>query len=266
VNGWRPAYAFNKSRMFVNDGDGTFTEQAFPLGCADRGEGRGICCFDYDRDGDVDIFIANNDQPAVLLRNDGLTNHWLDVSLSGSAPNTQELGARIRVTAGGLTQLRELRCGNNFLSNDPVAAHFGLGAAVVADVVEITWTSGAVTVLTDVPADQVLDLARPSLQDPTAAPEPAAGIVSVLGVAPNPFRTGTTLRFAMRAAGSADVRILDAAGRRVRTLADGTRGAGEHSVTWDGRDESGRPVASGVYWYEIRSGGDRAQGRLARIR
>ncbi|HMB69667.1 MAG TPA: FG-GAP-like repeat-containing protein [bacterium] len=267
VNGWRPAYTFNKSRMFVNAGDGTFDELAFPLGCADTGEGRGVCCFDYDRDGDIDIYIANNDQPATLLRNDGLTNHWLDVSLSGAAPNTQEVGARVRVTANGITQLRELLCGSNFLSNDPVTAHFGLGAADTADVVEIEWTNGAVTVLTDVPADQELQLPQPGLEDPTLVPEPtAASAISILGAAPNPFRTGTTLRFALPVAGPVTVRVFDAAGRRVRTLADGARGRGEHAVTWNGRDDRGRPVASGVYWYEVRSGAARAQGRLARLR
>jgi hypothetical protein len=265
VNGWRPAYPYDESRLFVNGGDGTFTELAAALGCADRGEGRGVCCFDYDRDGDVDIFIANNDQPAVLYRNEGITNHWLTVKLAGASPNTQELGARVRVTAGGLTQLREVNNGSNFLSQDPADAHFGLGGSAVVDVVEVTWTDGTVTVLTGVEADRILTVDR-ATGSASRFPARSAGGVALLGAAPNPFRESTAIRFSMEAGDPVTVRVYDAAGRLVRSLQDESCAAGSRSVMWDGRNAAGRPVTAGVYWYRVGAGDTVVQGRVARLR
>src|SRR5438034_2821409 len=77
-------------RCSISNGDGTFTERGAELGVADTGEGRGVVAFDYDRDGDLDLFVANNQQAPRLYRNDGCdTGHFLSVKLRGRAPNTQ---------------------------------------------------------------------------------------------------------------------------------------------------------------------------------
>jgi flagellar hook assembly protein FlgD len=52
----------------------------------------------------------------------------------------------------------------------------------------------------------------------------------------------------------------------VRALPSARYGAGSHEVTWDGRDEQGRAVGSGVYWYEVRTGRESAVGKLVRLR
>ncbi len=64
---------------------------------------------------------------------------------------------------------------------------------------------------------------------------------------PNPFNPTTTIAFTLPADGNVTVDVLDLQGRRVRTLVSGQRTAGEHLVTWDGRDDGGRPAASGTY-------------------
>ncbi|NNE34684.1 MAG: T9SS type A sorting domain-containing protein, partial [Rhodothermales bacterium] len=80
---------------------------------------------------------------------------------------------------------------------------------------------------------------------------------------PNPFSSTTTIEFALSGeSGSArtDLAIFDLTGRQVRTLIEATMTAGSYSVTWDGRDDAGRPVASGLYFYRVRSG-DRSTAR-----
>ncbi|MCC6653388.1 MAG: hypothetical protein IT348_19710 [Candidatus Eisenbacteria bacterium] len=67
----------------------------------------------------------------------------------------------------------------------------------------------------------------------------------------NPSRGVTALRFGLGAAGRASLALYDAGGRRVRTLVDGAREAGEHFATWDGRDEQGRAVAAGLYFAKL---------------
>ncbi|MBK8166981.1 MAG: S8 family serine peptidase [bacterium] len=83
---------------------------------------------------------------------------------------------------------------------------------------------------------------------------------------PNPFNPQTTIRFALPAAARTTVSVFDLAGRHVRTLVDGDLAAQVHQVTWTGDDEGGRPVAAGVYFYEVKGGGHRAVGRMALVK
>ncbi|NNE43451.1 MAG: T9SS type A sorting domain-containing protein, partial [Gemmatimonadetes bacterium] len=216
-------------------------------------------------DGDLDLFLANNDEPAVLLRNDNLTDNWLQVDLMGHSPNTEEIGARVKVTIGASTQMREIRCGSNFQSQDPSLPHFGLGTAATVDEVRVEWTNGEVTTLTNVTANQRLTVFKPAVDAPVVGPK-AVGELTLLGASPNPFRSGAAIRFALSRSTETTIRVFDSAGRTVRTLADGARPAGEQAVAWDGRDASGRAVASGIYYYEVRTADRSERGKLVRLR
>lgn len=77
---------------------------------------------------------------------------------------------------------------------------------------------------------------------------------------PNPFNPETRIEYALAASGDVDLRVFDTTGRLVRTLAEGRREAGEHSVVWDGANEQGEPLPSGVYYYQLST----EQGRESR--
>jgi hypothetical protein len=94
------------------------------------------------------------------------------------------------------------------------------------------------------------------------AVEPTARL---LAARPNPFTAGTTFRFALDEAGTAEVAVFDLAGRRVRTLEAGYRGVGEHEIAWDGRDANGNRVSAGVYFYRLRVGDAFDTRRVVRI-
>lgn len=83
---------------------------------------------------------------------------------------------------------------------------------------------------------------------------------------PNPFNPKTTIRFVLPANAHVTVAIYDIAGRHVRTLIDDDLEAATHDVTWTGDDTAGRPVAAGVYFYEVNSGDHRAVGRMALVK
>ena len=164
VNGWPLSSLFTDkpARLFMSNGDGMFSEQAEEAGIADRGFGVGIVCFDYDRDGDIDVFIANNEGPSRLYRNDNDNGgRFLQVRLRGRSPNTQGIGARIYATSSGsVTQMRELRAGTNYVSQDPAEAHFGLGAAAVVDEIRVVWPDRFVWSERNISADRMLVVDR----------------------------------------------------------------------------------------------------------
>jgi hypothetical protein len=75
-----------------------------------------------------------------------------------------------------------------------------------------------------------------------------------VSASPNPFNPSTTVHFSLPVAGHAELSVYDLAGRKVKTLASGFMQAGEHQSPWNGRDDSGRQVASGTYIYMLRAG------------
>jgi hypothetical protein len=71
---------------------------------------------------------------------------------------------------------------------------------------------------------------------------------------PNPFNPTTRIQFAIPAKGHVSLKIYNVAGQLVRTLQDGVMDAGSHELTWDGSNNLGKSVASGVYFYKINAG------------
>jgi hypothetical protein len=83
---------------------------------------------------------------------------------------------------------------------------------------------------------------------------------------PNPFGSGTILSYGLPVAGEVQLKVFDAAGRCVRTLAQGPQAAGRYSVTWNGRDDKGRQLANGVYFVGLRAGEQRLQRKATLLR
>ncbi|GAA4652692.1 hypothetical protein GCM10023116_49760 [Kistimonas scapharcae] len=150
-----------RSRLFINQQDGTFRDVALEYGITDQRQGRGVSCLDYDRDGDIDLLVANNTGSAVLYRNnvhgqDSDITHFLTVKLLGHAPNRHGIGARIYLYSAAGQQMREVRVENNYMSQNPLESHFGLGSDEIVKRLRIVWPDGTEQVLEDVPADQIL--------------------------------------------------------------------------------------------------------------
>ncbi len=84
--------------------------------------------------------------------------------------------------------------------------------------------------------------------------------------APNPFSTETTVRFAVPTAGPVSLQVYDVAGRKVTTLVDRTMDAGSHSLIWNGRDDSGSAVATGVYLVRLQAAGETVTSEMVRMK
>ncbi len=84
---------------------------------------------------------------------------------------------------------------------------------------------------------------------------PPVTVVRLRPAAPNPFNPSTTIRYELASSASVHLDVFDAAGRRVRELVGGVPGnTGAHSVTWDGRDDRGVGLPSGVYFVRLNVG------------
>jgi hypothetical protein len=151
-----------QQRNFVhrNNRDGTFTDTPAPLGAlaAEKRVGRGAAFGDLDNDGDVDIVLNNLDGPAQVLRNDGGANNSVLVKLVGEKGNRGAVGARVRVVAGDLAQVDEVRSGDSYLSQSDTRLHFGLEKRARIDLIEIRWPGGAVERVKDVAANKILTI------------------------------------------------------------------------------------------------------------
>ena len=162
VNGWNRLdeveandYTVDRIRLFHNQGDGTFSEIAQNAGLDHMGQGRGIACFDANRDGLQDIVIAtSDDNQLVYYRNTTENdNHYLSVRLETNGRNTDAVGARITATTTTGTQLREIRIGNNYTSQNPAEAHFGLGEETEVEI-GVRWPDGRRLTVTGTDVDQ----------------------------------------------------------------------------------------------------------------
>ncbi|HEX5131926.1 MAG TPA: FG-GAP-like repeat-containing protein [Candidatus Krumholzibacteria bacterium] len=264
VNGWPfevATFLTDPARLFMNAHDGSFVERSTAAGVADTGQGRGVVCFDYDNDGDVDLFLTNYFAAPVLLRNDSPAgNAWLALSLRGRAGNPRAIGARVRVESAGLTQVREVGCGNNYLSQNPAELHIGLGANERADRIDIEWPDGGTTTLSDVAARQRLVVEEPA--GPAGGTPPFSGGLRVVSAQPNPFSAGTSLQIDGAVSDRLTAVVYDVAGRRVRNLA----GSGSGVVYWDGRDGRGTSAPAGVYWIRVSDGATSAVRSVVLVR
>jgi hypothetical protein len=150
--------------LFKNRRDGTFDEISNHLGPSMRLEevSRGAAFADYDLDGDVDILVTNSHGPPRLLRNDGGNRgHWLAILLAPANGHADAIGARVIARVGNTMQLREVRSGSGYLSQNELKMIFGLGDSTAVDRLEIAWPSGRKQVLEHVPANQTLTVREP---------------------------------------------------------------------------------------------------------
>ena len=150
-----------RNLLFRNNSNGTFTEISETLGPGMKltDVSRGATFADYDLDGDIDIVVTNSNTAPRLLRNDGGNRkNWLQIRLTATNGSTDAIGARVKITTGKLTQTREVRSGDGYLSQQDLTLHFGIGDSEQVDSIEVQWQTGAKQLIGSVPANQVLSL------------------------------------------------------------------------------------------------------------
>ena len=122
---------------------------------------RGLALGDYNNDGRIDVFIGNNGEAPLLLKNNaGEGNHWLGLKLQGTSCNRDAIGAKITWTVGGKARRRLKTSGGSYLSSHDPREVLGVGAVTKIDALEITWPqpSGRTERFTDLPIDRYVTI------------------------------------------------------------------------------------------------------------
>ncbi len=138
--------------LHMNLGNGTFCDASQQAGTAlqEPHVSRGAAFGDLDNDGDIDVVIGELDGVPMILQNEGdKTNRWISLELSAAKGSPLSIGARVKITAGGISQVEEIRSGSSYLSQNDLRRHFGLGKAAKVDSVEIRWPSGKIETIRD---------------------------------------------------------------------------------------------------------------------
>ncbi|SDG22445.1 FG-GAP repeat-containing protein [Dyadobacter soli] len=161
--------------VFRNNGDLTFT-QAHEWGISQPSYSNGASFADLDNDGDLDLVVNNVNEKAFIYRNESqklAKNHWLQLSLKGTAANRLALGAKITLKYAGKMQFYEHTLYRGFQSTVGNTVHFGLGTAGAVDTLEILWPDGRTQRMLNVSANHRIVLDEKDAIDPTKTLNPA---------------------------------------------------------------------------------------------
>ena len=152
------------TQLFANQRDGTFARVAAEVAgsLAEPRVARGAAHGDLDGDGDPDVILTTNGGPAALFENRGGDANWLQVDLQGTTSNRDGLGAVITIETASGSRSWLTRTGSSYFSQSQVAPIFGLGAEETVDKLTVVWPSGAVSLETDLAANQRLRVVEPN--------------------------------------------------------------------------------------------------------
>ena len=147
--------------VYRNRGDGRFddvTERLGPPVTVPKA-GRGAAFADFDNDGDVDVLVNNvHDTPELYRLDVHEPRSWVIAKLVGVQSNRSAIGARVRVTAAGVTQVQEVRGGGSYYSQNDLRTHFGLGGAKKVDRLEVRWPRGLEESWADLEINRIVTL------------------------------------------------------------------------------------------------------------
>lgn len=246
TNGWPMGdeqFVFDKTRIFLSNAGESFTEISEQVGLVDTLQGRGLSCLDYDRDGDLDIFITNINGPVKLWKNDlQSSNNYLSVHLKEPYNNPFAIGAVVKCHTGDRTQTREIRCGSNYTSQDPFDLHFGIGSYDQIDSLVVIWQDGSIQKQYNVSPNQNLIIEKIDV----SSLDPIINSIEAIAY-PNPATSAVSIRLPNLYHGQAKCAIVNDRGQVVSKLLPTEQN--EEYVTFTLLDADN--LSSGIYFARL---------------
>ncbi len=256
--------------LYNNNGNGTFTKVTTGDIVNSGGRSNGSVWGDYDLDGDLDLYVANGNQPVqqnnFLFRNNGTPNNWLNIYCKGVISNRSAIGTRVIASAviNGVRvkQVREISGQTGYNAQNSLNVELGLGNASVIDTIIIKWPSGitdvymnvAVNMFTTAVENQgIIGLNNNSVELPTE--------YKLFQNYPNPFNPSTNIKFHLPKTGRVDLKIYDITGCEVSVLVNEIKPAGIYTVTFDASS-----LTTGIYFCRIEAGEFKQTSKLMLVK
>jgi hypothetical protein len=248
------------NRLYTNNDNGTFTAVDTGIVVTDGNYKKGAGWCDYDKDGDIDLFVARNNYFGgnnCFYKNLGNSNSWINITCDGTTSNKCGVGAKVFVKAninGSLkTQLQVVttQSGGNQSGMNNLNPTFGLGDATVIDSIIVIWSSGTTDYIGQTDVNQFITIKEgvgivTNAEDNYLSPVTGYSLGSNY---PNPFNPSTTINYSLPAETYVSIKVYDITGKEITTLVSELQTAGEYQITFDGKN-----LASGVYLLRISAG------------
>ncbi len=150
-----------RNLVYQNQGDWKFEDKSGDWMTMPGSWSSGAAWADFDADGDLDLVVNNLEEPAFIYKNltrEQNTGNYLQAKLQGSPANPFAVGASVLIEYQGIKQYQELNPNHGIFSSVEHLIHFGLGQATQVDKLSIRWPDGKTQTLTNIPANQRLQL------------------------------------------------------------------------------------------------------------
>ena len=179
--------------------------------------------------------------------------NWVGFILEGTISNRDAVGSLVWLYTGEEVQIRHIRAGTDWIEQDNIWVHFGLGYESQIDSVVIRWPLGHRQVLTDVAINQYHKVKEP---DYSAVENKEVNVTSPSSYRleqnhPNPFNPSTTIQYTIKEAVHVKLTVYNIIGQTMATLVDRKQASGHYEVQWNALDELGEKISNGMYFYRL---------------
>ena len=242
--------------LYENNGNGTFTKITTGDIVNDGGRSNGSVWGDYDNDGDIDLFVTNGDQPTAqsnfLYKNDGNSNHWINILSKGINSNRSAIGTKVvlktNINGNNITQTQGISGQTGYNAQNSLNVEFGLGNASVIDSLIIIWPNGNIEPFANISSNQFVTVTEgKGIVGVNPGGSILPGDYRLEQNYPNPFNPTTEIAFSLPHSAFTELKIFDITGREIASPISMILNAGSHIAQFNSSK-----VASGTYFYRIK--------------
>lgn len=226
--------------MYLNNGNGTFTRISNTAPATELTWAYGCAFGDYDNDGFEDLAVATvrfngQDKTDLLYHNNGNSNHWVTVKLTGTVTNRSAIGTKVKAHAiiNGVSvwQTREISAQSGYCSQNDIRVHFGLRDAVLADTIIIEWLSGEKDTCTNINADRFYQVTEGGCLTLSGINVPVKNDNEInLTISPNPAKQLAELSYYVTKYSQVLMTVYDSSGKKIKTLINEKQHSGNHQI------------------------------------
>ncbi len=246
-------------KYYENNNDGSFTTNTTEPIVQTTASFYSASAGDYDRDGDLDLFVSATGSGKALYQNNASDNgnSWVNFNLKGNGPgiiigsNRSAIGARVRAKAeiGGtdVWQMREVSAQNSFNGMNSLNVEFGFGDATIIDSLIIEWPSGIVDYCTNLPVNNFYEVQETFCPEEILSADMIESVQQIIAM-PNPSADLFTIQYTLNSETEIEIYIVDTMGKMIHRLQHQKETAGIKTIQFDASR-----LSSGIYYFIIKS-------------